>query len=190
MAITHLNTYESDHATIFISAWEPGEAVEKTSSSPPALLFIKHSAKFNLDQRSQGEDDIFRTNYFLHNLNDLCQSKRRQSTHFHDLLRARCSAWKDVSLASSLAYSSNTRPTVTKIKEVRGRRAMTCVDKKENIKHSKLRQLQVFQKVEYGGGPIFKVVLQCSKPFLIYIYGIQCDFMPKSCWKQSNFENR
>ena len=26
--------------------------------------------------------------------------------------------------------------------------------------------------------------------FLIYIYGIQCDFMPTSCWKHSNFENR
>ena len=26
--------------------------------------------------------------------------------------------------------------------------------------------------------------------FFIYIYGIQCDFMPKSCWKHSNFENR
>ena len=31
---------------------------------------------------------------------------------------------------------------------------------------------------------------RCSEPFLIYIYGIQCDFMPKSCWKHSNFENR
>ena len=54
-------------------------------------------------------------------------------------------------------------------------------------------QLQMFQKVEYGWGPIFKVVLEClkrsSKPFLIYIYGIQCDFMPKICWKHSNFEN-
>ena len=26
--------------------------------------------------------------------------------------------------------------------------------------------------------------------FPIYIYGTQCDFMPKSCWKHSNFENR
>ena len=47
------------------------------------------------------------------------------------------------------------------------------------------RQLQMFQKVEYGREPIFKVVLECQKrcsePFLIYIYGIQCDFMPKSC---------
>ena len=31
---------------------------------------------------------------------------------------------------------------------------------------------------------------RCSEPFLIYIYGIQCDFMPKNCWKHSNFENR
>ena len=57
-----------------------------------------------------------------------------------------------------------------------------------------MTQLQMFQKVEYGWGPIFKVVPECSKrysePFLIYIYGIQCDFMPKSCWKHSNFENR
>ena len=44
---------------------------------------------------------------------------------------------------------------------------------------------QMLGKVESGGGPIFKVVLECQKrcsePFLIYIYGIQCDFMPKSC---------
>ena len=43
-----------------------------------------------------------------------------------------------------------------------------------------------------GGGPIFKVVLECSKrcsePFLFYIYDIQCDFMPKSSWKHSNFK--
>ena len=119
----------------------PENQVKRLKRLRPRLqlcFFIKHSAKFNLDQRSQGEDDIFRTNYFLHILNDLCQSKRRQSTHFHDLLRARCCAWKDVSLASSFAYSSNTWPTVTWIKEVRGRRAMTCVDKKENIKHSKV----------------------------------------------------
>ena len=57
-----------------------------------------------------------------------------------------------------------------------------------------MSQLLLFGKFEYGGGPIFKVVLECykrcSEPFLIYIYGIQCDFMPKSCWKHSNFENR
>ena len=35
-----------------------------------------------------------------------------------------------------------------------------------------------------------RVLKRCSEPFLIYIYGIQCDFMPKSCWKHSNFENR
>ena len=48
-----------------------------------------------------------------------------------------------------------------------------------------MRQFQMFQKIEYGGGPIFKVVLECKKrysePFLIYIYGIQCDFMQESC---------
>ena len=38
-------------------------------------------------------------------------------------------------------------------------------------------QLLLLGKVEYGGGPIFKVVLECykrcSEPFLIFIYGIQ-----------------
>ena len=57
-----------------------------------------------------------------------------------------------------------------------------------------MSQLLLLGKFEYTGGPIFKVVLECKKrcsePFLIYIYGIQCDFMPKSCWKHSNFENR
>ena len=52
---------------------------------------------------------------------------------------------------------------------------------------------QMFQKVEYGWGPVFKVILECLKrcsdSFLIYIYGIQCDFMAKSCWKHSNFKN-
>ena len=36
----------------------------------------------------------------------------------------------------------------------------------------------------------FRVLKRCFEPFLIYIYGIQCDFMPKSCWKHSNFEKR
>ena len=44
---------------------------------------------------------------------------------------------------------------------------------------------QMLGKIESGGGPIFKVVLEClkmcSEPFPIYIYGIQCDFMAKSC---------
>ena len=26
-----------------------------------------------------------------------------------------------------------------------------------------------------------RVLKRCSEPFVIYIYGIQCDFMPKSC---------
>ena len=51
----------------------------------------------------------------------------------------------------------------------------------------------ICETVESGGGPIFKVFLallkRCSEPFLIYIYGIQCDFMQKSCWKHSHFEN-
>ena len=55
---------------------------------------------------------------------------------------------------------------------------------KRDMTHS-----QMLGKFEYTRGPIFKVVLEClkrcSEPFLIYIYGIQCDFMPKSCWKHS-----
>ena len=46
-----------------------------------------------------------------------------------------------------------------------------------------MSQLLLLGKLEYGWGPIFKVVLEClkrsSEPFLIYIYGTQCDFMPK-----------
>ena len=30
----------------------------------------------------------------------------------------------------------------------------------------------------------------CSEPFHIYIHGIQWDFMQRSCWKHSGFENR
>ena len=64
----------------------------------------------------------------------------------------------------------------------------------ENVRKAYMSQLLLLGKVENGGGPILKVVRECwkrcSEPFLIYIYGIQCDFMPKSCWKHSNFENR
>ena len=46
-----------------------------------------------------------------------------------------------------------------------------------------MTRLLLFQKVESNGGPIFKVDLECQKKsyehFLIYIYGIQCDFMQK-----------
>ena len=35
-----------------------------------------------------------------------------------------------------------------------------------------------------------RVLKRCSEPFLIYIYGMQCNCMQKSCWKHSNFENR
>ena len=39
-----------------------------------------------------------------------------------------------------------------------------------------MRQLQMFQKVEYGGGANFQscsgVLKRCSEPFLINIYGI------------------
>ena len=44
-----------------------------------------------------------------------------------------------------------------------------------------MSHLLLLGKFEYTRGPIFKVVLECSEPFLIYIYGIQCDYMPKSC---------
>ena len=35
-----------------------------------------------------------------------------------------------------------------------------------------MKQLQMFQKIEFGGGPIFKVVRvlkSCSEPFLNYL---------------------
>ena len=48
-----------------------------------------------------------------------------------------------------------------------------------------MRQLLLFQKVESDGGTFYKVVIEyqkrCSETFLIYLYGIQCDFMQKSC---------
>ena len=34
-------------------------------------------------------------------------------------------------------------------------------EKFKTSKKNLMRQLQMFQKVEYGGGPIFKVVLEC-----------------------------
>ena len=46
---------------------------------------------------------------------------------------------------------------------------------------------QMLGKVESGGGPIFKVVLECLTVkngvlnLFLSISGIQCDFMPKSC---------
>ena len=47
-----------------------------------------------------------------------------------------------------------------------------------------MTRLLLFQKVESNGGLIFKVDLECQKRcyehFLIYIYGIQCDFMQRS----------
>ena len=47
---------------------------------------------------------------------------------------------------------------------------------------------RVWKRANFQSGS--RVLKRCSEPFLIYIYGIQCDFMPKSCWKHSNFENR
>ena len=49
----------------------------------------------------------------------------------------------------------------------------------------------MFQKVEYGGGPTFKVFLECykrcSEPFLIYIYGIQSGFHAEKLLKTLKF---
>ena len=33
------------------------------------------------------------------------------------------------------------------------------------------------------------VLKRCYKPILMHIFGIQCDFMHRSCWNHSNFEN-
>ena len=67
----------------------------------------------------------------------------------------------------------------------------TCPPTRSLVFSSLLHSEAWTYELEYGWGPTFKVVLEClkriSEPFLIYIYGIQCDFMPKSCWKHSNF---
>ena len=34
-----------------------------------------------------------------------------------------------------------------------------------------------------------RVLKNCYKPILMHIYGIQYDFMHRSCWNHSNFEN-
>ena len=47
-------------------------------------------------------------------------------------------------------------------------------------------------QVESQRPPIFKVQWvkkRCNTPNIMYIYGIQCDFMPKSPKKQSNNQN-
>ena len=49
-------------------------------------------------------------------------------------------------------------------------------------------EIRVRWRADFQSGS--RVLKSRSEPFLIYIYGIQCDFMPKSCWKHSNFENR
>ena len=40
-------------------------------------------------------------------------------------------------------------------------------------------EIQVWWRADFQSGS--RVLKRCSEPFLIYIYGIQCDFMPKSC---------
>ena len=70
--------------------------------------------------------------------------------------------------------------TLQIMQTIQTKQTMQTMQTMQNMTHS-----QMFQKVEYGWGQIFKVALEClkrsSEPFLIYIYGIQCDFMPKSC---------
>ena len=46
-----------------------------------------------------------------------------------------------------------------------------------------MRQLQMFQKVEYGGGPIFKVVLECTKGVLNLFLSISMAYNVISCQK-------
>ena len=40
-------------------------------------------------------------------------------------------------------------------------------------------EIRVRWRADFQSGS--RVLKRCSEPFLIYIYGIQCDFMPKSC---------
>ena len=53
-----------------------------------------------------------------------------------------------------------------------------------------MTRLLLFQKVESNGVPFFKVLKRVFWTFsYLYLYGVQCDFMQKSCWNYSNFEN-
>ena len=49
-------------------------------------------------------------------------------------------------------------------------------------------EIRVWWRADFQSGS--RVLKRVFWTFLIYIYGIQCDFMPKSCCKHSNFENR
>ena len=49
-------------------------------------------------------------------------------------------------------------------------------------------EFRVWWRADFQSGS--RVLKKVFWTFLIYIYGIQCDFMPKSCWKHSNFEFR
>ena len=44
---------------------------------------------------------------------------------------------------------------------------------------SDVGESRVWWKADFQSGS--RVLKRGSEPFLIYIYGIQCDFMPKSC---------
>ena len=51
------------------------------------------------------------------------------------------------------------------------------------MKEEHMRQLQMFQKVEYGGGPIFKVVLEVEKGVLNLFLSISMPYNVISCRK-------
>ena len=53
----------------------------------------------------------------------------------------------------------------------------------EYFKKMNMRQLQMFQKVEYGGRPILKVVLKCLKCVLNLFLSISIAYNVISCQK-------
>ena len=54
----------------------------------------------------------------------------------------------------------------------------------DSLLHTRyMRHLQMFQKVEYGGGPIFKVVLECLKGVLNLFLSISMAFNVMTCRK-------
>ena len=57
-------------------------------------------------------------------------------------------------MAVALSYTPFTLFTLLKL--LYTAQTVACMPSYET-----LRQLQMFQKVEFGGGPIFKVVLEC-----------------------------
>ena len=58
-------------------------------------------------------------------------------------------------------FNAATVVGVCMTKETKAGRIQWVCTLHNTLSNVDMRQLQMFQKVEYGGGPIFKVVLEC-----------------------------